>query len=109
MRRVLVDHARGRSTSKRRGVRLSLTAGEEPAGVMPPMEQVLAIDAAMDKLSAIDLRLVRVVECRYFAGLTIEETAAALGVSHTTISDDWRFARAWLSRALSSAAAACAP
>jgi DNA-directed RNA polymerase specialized sigma24 family protein len=58
------------------------------------LAQVVAVDTALQKLAAINERLVRVVECRYFAGLSIEEAAEALGVSHATISDDWRLARA---------------
>ena len=53
-----------------------------------------------DELSRVNERVVRVVECRYFGGLTIPETAGAIGVSHATVSEDWRFARAWLHRAL---------
>ena len=66
----------------------------------PSFDELLAIDAALTELSRVNDRLVRVVECRYFGGLTIPETAEALGVSHTTVSEDWRFARAWLHRAL---------
>jgi hypothetical protein len=66
----------------------------------PVLDEVIAIDAALERLAGIDERLVRIVDCRYFAGLTIEETAEVLGVSHTTVSDGWRFARAWLERAL---------
>lgn len=100
MRRVLVDHARGRSARKRHGVRVTLTAAGDAAGVTPPLHDLVDIDAALEELSLINPRLVRVVECRYFAGLTIPETADALGVSHTTVSEDWRFARAWLHRTL---------
>ena len=101
MRRVLVDHARGRSALKRKSERVGLTSAGEIAGVAPPPHELLAVDAALRELSAINSRVVRVVECRYFAGLTIPETAEALGVSHATVSEDWRFARAWLRRALS--------
>ena len=101
MRRVLVDHARGRLALKRQGdLRVSLTGCEPVDGSASALDEVIAIDAALDRLAAIDERLVRIVDCRYFAGLTIEETAEAIGVSHTTVSDGWRFARAWLERAL---------
>jgi RNA polymerase sigma-70 factor (ECF subfamily) len=101
MRRVLVDHARGRMALKRHGgVRVGLTGCDAADGSSPALDEVIAIDAALDRLAAIDERLVRIIDCRYFAGLTIEETATALGVSHTTVSDGWRFARAWLERAL---------
>ena len=100
MRRILVDHARGRSARKRHAERVGLTAAGDVAGVTPPIHELLAVDAALRDLAAVNERLVRVVECRYFAGLTIPETAEALGVSHATVSEDWRFARAWLHRAL---------
>jgi RNA polymerase sigma factor (TIGR02999 family) len=104
MRRVLVDYARGRSAQKRHAERAGLTAAIELAGGLTPCDELLAIDAALDGLAAVNARFARVVECRYFAGLTIPETAEALGVSHATVSEDWRFARAWLHRALSPAA-----
>ena len=101
MRRILVEHARARLARKRHGERVPLTDVADALGAMPSLYDLLSVDAALDGLSAIDPRLVRVVECRYFAGLTIPETADALGVSHTTVSEDWRFARAWLQHALS--------
>jgi RNA polymerase sigma factor (TIGR02999 family) len=85
MRRLLVDHARDRADSS------------------SSIDELLAIDRALESLSAVNNRLVRVVECRYFGGLTIPETAEVLGVSDTTVSDDWQFARAWLRRALEAA------
>jgi RNA polymerase sigma factor (TIGR02999 family) len=100
MRRVLVDYARARSAGKRRGERVSLTAVEDELSTAPSFDELLVIDTALDELSHVNGRVVRVVECRYFGGLTILETAEALGVSHTTVSEDWRFARAWLHRAL---------
>ena len=101
MRRVLVDYARGHSAQKRHVERAGTTAAIELASGMTPCDELLAIDDALDRLAAINPRYVRVVECRYFAGLTITETADAIRVSHATVSDDWRFARAWLHRALS--------
>jgi RNA polymerase sigma factor (TIGR02999 family) len=100
MRRLLVDYARGRAALKRGGDQVTLTAVEDVVQVSSSIDELLAIDHALEGLSAINARLVRVVECRYFGGLTIPETAEALGVSHTTVSDDWRFAPAWLRRAL---------
>lgn len=101
MRRILVDYARGRSADKRRAERISLSAVEDALGSEPSLHEVLVVDVALDRLAAVRTRLARVVECRYFAaGLTIPETAEALGVSHATVSDDWRFARAWLKQAL---------
>jgi RNA polymerase sigma factor (TIGR02999 family) len=101
MRRVLVDHARGRLALKRHAdVRVGLTGCDPVDRSASVLDEVIAIDAALDRLAALDPRLARIVDCRYFAGLTIEETAEAIGVSHTTVSDGWRFARAWLERAL---------
>jgi RNA polymerase sigma factor (TIGR02999 family) len=101
MRRVLVDHARKKSTEKRQGAHVSLTeAGLGAADADVSLDELLAIDDALARLAAERPRWVRVVECRYFAGLNIEETAEALGVSHGTVSNDWRMARAWLHREL---------
>jgi RNA polymerase sigma factor (TIGR02999 family) len=101
MRRILIDYARARTAGKRKGERVSLTAVDDELKTSPSFEELLSIDGALQELSQINDRVVRVVECRYFGGLTIPETAEALGVSHTTVSEDWRFARAWLHRALS--------
>jgi len=101
MRRILVDYARSKNTQKRSGQRVSLTnIGEGEQAVEASFETLMAIDQALDRLGALNQRLVQVVEARYFAGLTIKETAEALGVSHATVSDDWRLARAWLQREL---------
>ena len=99
MRRILVDHARKKSADKRRGEHVSLTqAGEATLEVS--FDELLEIDSALERLAEERPRWVRVVECRYFAGLTLEETAEALDVSHGTVSNDWRLARAWLRREL---------
>lgn len=100
MRRILIDYARGRSAGKRKGERVTITTAEGELQTTPSFDELIAIDTALDQLSQVNDRVARVVECRYFGGLTIPETAEALGVSHTTVSEDWRFARAWLHRAL---------
>lgn len=102
MRRVLVDHARKKTADKRRGEHVSLTQAGAAAvgGSEVSIDEVLAIDDALGRLAVERPRWVRVVECRYFAGLTLDETAAALDVSHGTVSNDWRLARAWLHREL---------
>lgn len=100
MRRILVDYARARAAGKRKGERVGLTDVEAELAATPALDEVLEIDTALGDLARVNERAVRVVECRYFGGLTIPETAEALGVSHTTVSDDWRFARAWLHNAL---------
>jgi RNA polymerase sigma factor (TIGR02999 family) len=103
MRRVLVDHARRNAAGKRHGERVTLSALDRSADRSISPHDILAVDAALDALSAVSERLVRVVECRVFAGFTITETANALGISHTTVSADWRFARAWLHQRLAAA------
>lgn len=93
MRQVLVDHARARRTAKRDDA----AAGSlltEPAG--PGLDDLLAVDSALEKLAAVDARQARVIELRFFAGLGIEETATALGISPATVKRDWVVARAWL-------------
>jgi RNA polymerase sigma factor (TIGR02999 family) len=97
MRRVLVDLARARRSEKRGGdlVRVTFDEALEPA---PEGQDVIRLDDALDALAAVDERKSRVVELRFFAGLTAEETAAALGVSSKTVLRDWEFAKAWLQR-----------
>jgi len=100
MRRILVDHARSRRRAKRGGsatlVSLSAASDEPEAGAA----DVLAIDDALKRLAAIDEDQVRIVELRFFAGLTVEETAIALGRSARTVKREWRLAKAWLFREL---------
>jgi RNA polymerase sigma factor (TIGR02999 family) len=99
MRRVLVDHARTRGAIKRgRGVTIPLDSDHDVAASADA--DVLALDVALDKLAAIDERQSRIVELRYFAGLTVEETAATLDISPITVKRDWAHARAWLFREL---------
>lgn len=102
MRRVLVDYARARTAEKRGGskVAVSLSGVDRPDSEGMALEELIAIDEALDRLSEHRPRWVRVVECRFFSGLTIEETAEALGISHGTVSNDWRLARAWLRKEL---------
>lgn len=96
MRSVLIDHVRTRLADKRGGgeYHLSLTGAEAIA--QPPEVDVLALDEALQRLAALNPQHCRVVELRFFSGLTIAETAQALGVSHATIERDWCAARAWL-------------
>ena len=100
MRRILVDHARAKSAQKRSGEQIGLTQAGEAAAVS--MDRLIEIDDALKRLEERRPRWVRVIECRYFAGLNIEETAEVLGISHGTVSNDWRAARAWLKRELGS-------
>ncbi len=98
MRRVLVDHARGRRSKKRHVSRITF---EEAALAAPESSaDVIALDEALKRLAGVDSRKSRVVELRIFGGLTIEDTAEALGVSIGTVITDYRTARAWLRREL---------
>jgi RNA polymerase sigma factor (TIGR02999 family) len=98
MRRILVDHARRRDAEKRGGSQVCLTLDEELAWANEPDVDLLAIDEALDRLAIIDEQQARIVELRFFSGLTVEETATALGVSPKTVKRDWSVARAWLKR-----------
>jgi RNA polymerase sigma factor (TIGR02999 family) len=98
MRRVLVDEARRRGAGKRGAgaPRVSLEDAPEPGSDPSAGLLVLDLDAALTRLADVDARLVRLVELRYFAGLTLEETAEALGTSIASAWRDWSMARAWL-------------
>ena len=103
MRRILVDHARARSRLKRGGDErpVQLEPGDDaPLLSDTEVEEVLAIDVALERLAQIDERAYRVVECRFFAGLTLDETAEALGVSSKSVQRTWTTARAWLRKEL---------
>lgn len=96
MRQVIIDHARQRHAAKRGGGQAALPLDEERIPVQQQTEQLLALDQALERIEARQPRLARVVECRYFAGLSEAETAEALGVSVRTAERDWKRARAWL-------------
>jgi RNA polymerase sigma factor (TIGR02999 family) len=101
MRRVLVDIARRRRADRRggdRAIRVGLDSIE--LAVKQPDTDLVAVDRALERLAAHDQRKARVVELRFFGGLSMEETAEALGVSLRTVHNDWAFARAWLFRTL---------
>jgi RNA polymerase sigma-70 factor (ECF subfamily) len=103
MRRVLIDHARAHARGKREGGwrRITLAEGlDAGAGTGLDRDQLLAVDAALRKLEALDPREARVVELRFFVGLSMPEVAEALGVSLRTVEGDWTHARAWLRREL---------
>ena len=106
MRRILVDHARRRHRDKRGGTAIKLSL-DEAVGVAEPEAEVdlLALDAALTALSTIDPRGARIVELRFFSGLTVEETSEVLAVSSSTVKREWRIARAWLYRELSQSSA----
>ena len=98
MRRVLVDAARARQADKRGGEMVRVTFDDALVGEHQPGGDLLALDEALETLAALDDRKSRVVELRFFGGLSLEETAEALGVSTKTVMRDWDFARAWLQR-----------
>lgn len=106
MRRILVDHARGRLTDKRGGGLTPVTlthSGAASASADDSAVDVMALHEALERLAAFDPEQARIVELRYFGGLTIEETAEATGVSQTTVKSEWAIARAWLRRELTDA------
>ena len=100
MRRILVDHARSRAAAKRGRSTVSL---HEDDAHTPPLDiDILALDSALEKLATVDPRQSRLVELRFFAGLTVEEAAAAIEIAPITVKRDWALARAWLFRELQS-------
>lgn len=100
MRQILIDYARSRTRRKRGGGAAVEPLDEAQVGVADEAHQLIEIDRALQRLHEEDPRLVRVVECRYFAGYSEQETAEALGVSVRTAQRDWLKARAWLRGAL---------
>ena len=107
MRQVLVDHARHKAADKRGGTAtvVSLEAvGPLPPGVAPTDVDVVALDIALDELATFDPQQCRVVELKFFAGLTIDEIADALDISTATVEREWVIAKAWLYHRLSGAA-----
>ena len=100
MRNILVNYALKRNADKRGGGQRSVWLEEAMAVADAPASDVLALHEALQRLERLDERQGRVVECRFFAGMSIEETAAALGVSPASVKRDWALARAWLNRDL---------
>ena len=105
MRRVLVDHARRRNAAKRPLNTLRVAMDDEVGRVEPVACEVLALHTALDELERLDERQARIVELRYFAGMSEDEIAAAIGVSRSSVTRDWQMARAWLFRHLTIGAA----
>jgi len=99
MRRILVNHAVARSRDKRGGSAVMVSLGDA-AGVAERTEELVALDAALTRLTEMDERKGRLVELRFFGGLTAEEAAEVLGISLRTVHREWDLARAWLFRAL---------
>ena len=100
MRRVLVDHARSRGYRKRGGGAERVTLNEALVTSTETPVDVVALDSALEALAAVDIRKSRVIELRFFGGLSVEETADVLHVSADTVKRDWRLAKLWLLREL---------
>lgn len=100
MRRILVDAARAKGYQKRNAGGQKVSLDEAGAVAAAPFTDYVALDNALNALEAVDARKCKVVEMRFFAGMSLEETAEALHVSVGTIKGDWRLARAWLAREL---------
>jgi RNA polymerase sigma factor (TIGR02999 family) len=98
MRRILVDHARGHRSAKRGGALRRVSIDDVELSTEERAEMLIAIDDALGRLKEIDGRQAQVVECRFFGGMTEEETAEALGVSPRTVKRDWAKAKSWLHR-----------
>jgi RNA polymerase sigma factor (TIGR02999 family) len=98
MRRLLVDHARAHQAAKRGGEQINVALSEADRFADQPEANLLAIHDALNQLAALDPTQSRIVELRFFGGLTIEETAEVLKVSHATVEREWKMARAWLRR-----------
>lgn len=100
MRHILVDYARGRSAAKRGGGQAKISLDEVAVMAEDRSDEWLAVHEALNKLETIDRRQSKIVELRYFTGLTIEDTAAALDISPATVKREWIMAKAWLAREL---------
>jgi RNA polymerase sigma factor (TIGR02999 family) len=100
MRRILLDRARRRVATKRGGAAVRLNLDEVPDVGASRAREIIQLDDALNALAKIDLRKAQVVEFRFFAGLSVKETAEVLNVSPDTVLRDWRLARAWLSAEL---------
>ena len=101
MRRIIVDYARERRSLKRGGGALKVSLDEAALVTEKQSEELLALDEALERLGVQDPRKSQIVELRYFGGLTVEETAEFLKLSHRTVKREWRMAKVWLYRALS--------
>lgn len=100
MRRILIDHARKANYQKRGGGALKVSLDEAAAVTEARAAELIAVDEALEKLTVMDARKGRIVELRFFGGLSLEETAEVMGVSSPTVQREWRAAKAWLRRML---------
>jgi RNA polymerase sigma factor (TIGR02999 family) len=100
MRQILVDHARARATAKRGGKNRRVTVDLSVFPEQSPDVDVLALHDTLDRLRELDERKARVIELRFFGGLELTQVAEVLGISRSTVAEDWRFSRAWIVREL---------
>jgi len=102
MRQILIDYAKRRQAIKRRGLHVPVSPedGAVQANGEAAIESLIDLDRALEELATISERQARVIECRFFGGMTVEETAEALDISAATVKRDWQLARAWLNREL---------
>ncbi len=103
MRRILLNYARDRQRDKRGGQAVQVSLSEVAVAAEEKSAELIALDEALVRLAATDERKCRVVELRYFGGLSVEETAEVLGVSAVTVARDWKMAKAWLAREIRNA------
>jgi RNA polymerase sigma-70 factor, ECF subfamily len=96
MRRILIDHARAQNANKREGLRNAIALDESLVFSPDRSEQLLALDAALDRLAQLNARQSKIVELRFFGGMNEQETGAVLGISSRTVKRDWRVAKAWI-------------
>ena len=100
MRNILVDHARSRQAAKRGGQQYRVSFDSDKQIGEKPQIEFIAVHEALERLATFDPQKARIVELRFFGGLSIEETAEVLGIGHATVERDWKLARAWLRREL---------
>jgi RNA polymerase sigma factor (TIGR02999 family) len=100
MREILIEQARRKASSKRGGMAQRIDLAEGTAWIEPPSSDLLALDEAIQQLEAEDPHLAEIVRLRYYTGLSVQETASLVGVSISTLTREWRYARAWLAERL---------
>ncbi len=103
MRAILVDHARARKTAKRGSGGVTVTLAEGQASTPAPEVDVLDLHTALEELERLDANQSRIVELRYFGGLTVEETAEVMGLSPSTVKREWVLAKTWIRRRMTQA------
>ncbi len=109
MRRILIDHARARVTDRRGGGAPHVALDQAAEVSSERADQLVALDDALQRLAEVDPRKSRVVELRFFGGMSVEETAEVLGISNATVMRDWSTAKAWLHRAIETGATDATP